>query len=536
MMRVTNNMMVDQLRRNLILNQRSMYTKQDQLATGKRIQRASDDPILSSKILKFTSDISELNQYDRNTTDALAWLEVTESAVYDNVGLLQRARELAVQAANGTNTTEDRQKLSNEINGLKEQLITNGNANFAGRYVFSGYETDKKFFNPDGSFNIDVTQFTIDNPPVTKYEVGIGTSINISSNGLDIYGYKYIDDAFTQTSVEGSTEGVEAKQSILSGNFSLTEDYSVPVDELSLTIDNGVPRVFDIDESTLNGSIYPITKETVLKAYREASDGTVALSEIADIYYNINDELVVKMKEYGNVAMSTASTKFVPTVEAGADTIEASVTASTALTDAAIALDPGVFENREVIVTVNGSRQKITLFDAGVLPNTVDDVVTEMNAKFDAVFGPGKVVASGTDGVPIQITTSGVVAEGKVQTLTVETIRSTESELISDFNSVFDALQIGDDAGIQSFLGKVDEHLNNILSLQADIGARVNRLELITNRIAENNITYTRQLSDAQDADIGQVIMDLKNSENIYKSSLSVGARVIQPSLVDFLR
>ena len=139
-MRVTNNMMVDQLRRNLLINQRSMYDKQDQLATGKRIRRASDDPILSSRVLKYSTDLSELGQYERNTTDALSWLEITESAVYDNVQLLQRARELSVQAANGTNSADDTKKIAEEIKGLTKQLIGNGNLTYAGRYIFSGTE------------------------------------------------------------------------------------------------------------------------------------------------------------------------------------------------------------------------------------------------------------------------------------------------------------------------------------------------------------------------------------------------------------
>ncbi len=536
-MRVTNNMMVDQLRRNLLLTQQSMYTKQDQLATGKRIQRASDDPILSSKVLKYSSDISALSQYERNTTDALSWLEITESAVYDNVKLLQRARELTVQAANGTNTPSDTKKMSLEMEGLMKQLISNGNMNFAGRYIFSGFETNKPLFKEDGSFNIDISQQTIDKPPVTEYEVGIGENMNISSNGLDLYGYNLITDTFTNKVPVGVVKGGAATQSVLNGTFALNQNYSA--DNLNVVRDDGVnpPVTFTVNSALMNGTIYPLTKETVLNAYRNADDGLGnKLSSVADIYYDASDKLVIKNKAYGAITLTTAAVNFTPTATTGVNTVEAVVSTPTTITDAEVLAGTNDFLNKEMVITINGNRQKITLFTTPPPPTTVANVITEMNAKFDLAFGPGNVVATGVSGGAISIATGNSPQNGQVPTLSVETIRATQSSLINDMKVVYGAMLIGDQATISSFLGKIDGHLNNVLAIQTDIGARVNRMELVVNRIAENTVTYTRQLSDAQDADISEVIMTLKNSENVYKSALSVGARVIQPTLLDFLR
>lgn len=531
-MRVTNNMMVDQLRRNLLINQRSMYDKQDQLATGKRIRRASDDPILSSRVLKYSTDLSELGQYERNTTDALSWLEITESAVYDNVQLLQRARELSVQAANGTNSADDTKKIAEEIKGLTKQLIGNGNLTYAGRYIFSGTETNKPFFKEDGTFNVDVSQMTIDNPPITYYEVGIGTSIDISSNGLSIYGYESINTPFTQNVPTGFNTGIAARQTKLFGPFNLSQNYTT--DNLDLTV---AGTTYVVDESTLNGTVFTLKKEQILDAYRNAQDGLGnKLSAVSDIYYDAQDRLVIKAKAFGATPISLASGIFTSTTNLGTTTTEALVSGFPALTDAMITASPADFQNAQMVITLNGERKKITLFESPALPTDVASVIAEMNTKLSAAFGPGRLTATGASGTAIGVGSINSPNNGSAPSLTVETIKSTESTLIRDMNALVSAMSTGDKTTISQFIAKADFHINRVISLQADIGARVNRLELIINRIAENGITYTRQLSDAQDADMGQVIMQLKNAENVYKSSLSVGARVVQPSLVDFLR
>ena len=78
--------------------------------------------------------------------------------------------------------------------------------------------------------------------------------------------------------------------------------------------------------------------------------------------------------------------------------------------------------------------------------------------------------------------------------------------------------------------------MNNILRVRADIGARQNRIELTSNRLDSDYTNFTKLMSNNEDVDMAETIMNLQNEENVYKASLSGGARVIQPTLVDFLR
>ena len=111
------------------------------------------------------------------------------------------------------------------------------------------------------------------------------------------------------------------------------------------------------------------------------------------------------------------------------------------------------------------------------------------------------------------------------------------------FTDAFDAidqfltdLSIGATANISSDLGQLDLVINNQLEVRADIGAKVNRLELATNRMDAEKVNLTSLLSKTEDVDMAELITKLKMQESVYNSSLSAGARMVQPTLMDFLR
>ena len=71
------------------------------------------------------------------------------------MAVMQRIRELTVQAANETYSPDDRKKMADEIKELKDQMIGLGNTAYAGSYLFSGYKTDKALLNLNGTYNLD---------------------------------------------------------------------------------------------------------------------------------------------------------------------------------------------------------------------------------------------------------------------------------------------------------------------------------------------------------------------------------------------
>jgi flagellar hook-associated protein 3 FlgL len=85
-------------------------------------------------------------------------------------------------------------------------------------------------------------------------------------------------------------------------------------------------------------------------------------------------------------------------------------------------------------------------------------------------------------------------------------------------------------------LGRLDKTMDNLSAERSELGARYNRLEMIDDRIGQQEVMANRVLSDNEDADIERVITDLKTQESVHRAALGVGARILQPTLLDFLR
>ncbi|MDD2510715.1 MAG: flagellar hook-associated protein FlgL [Syntrophomonas sp.] len=85
-------------------------------------------------------------------------------------------------------------------------------------------------------------------------------------------------------------------------------------------------------------------------------------------------------------------------------------------------------------------------------------------------------------------------------------------------------------------IGGDDSRMEELLLYRSTVGARVNRLELQQSRLESIQETFTSLLSKTEDANMAEVIMQLQLQENVYRASLAAGARIIQPSLLDFLR
>lgn len=93
-----------------------------------------------------------------------------------------------------------------------------------------------------------------------------------------------------------------------------------------------------------------------------------------------------------------------------------------------------------------------------------------------------------------------------------------------------------DSSDIGDYIGKVDEYIDKLLASRAKIGAKQNRIELMDDRLQQQEVFSTRILSDNEDVDMEKVIMEMTTQESVHRAALSVGSRIIQPSLMDFLR
>lgn len=316
-MRITNSMMLNSMMRNMSKNLNKMSKTEEMLATGKQFSLPSDDPIGVSKSLRLNTDVANMEQYKRNTEDALSWTGTTETAIANLVTVFQRARELTVQAGNETNSKDERNAIAIEMTQLKGQIVSIANSTYAGSYIFSGFKTNQALMDIDG---------------------------------------KYLPTGLTK-------------------------------------------------------------------------------NETIEFNVGIGDRMAVNMlpqKLFGNTA--------------GGKTAD----------------DP-------------------------------NDLVTTINP-------------------------------------------TNTPQMIKVFDDLIQGLKNDSTADITIGLGRLDIQFNNINAVRSEIGVKTNRLELTLNRIDSDTLNLKGLLSKNEDADMSEVIMNLKMQESVYQASLSGGARIIQPTLLDFLR
>ncbi|WP_075982959.1 flagellar hook-associated protein FlgL [Bacillus massilinigeriensis] len=110
------------------------------------------------------------------------------------------------------------------------------------------------------------------------------------------------------------------------------------------------------------------------------------------------------------------------------------------------------------------------------------------------------------------------------------------NNLFQDLDTFIDDLKNDNQTGINSFLGKIDSHTDRFLAEQANVGARQNRLELMEDRISTQEVFTTDQLSKNEDIDFAEVMTEFTTAESVYRAALGIGSKVIQPTLMDFLR
>lgn len=108
--------------------------------------------------------------------------------------------------------------------------------------------------------------------------------------------------------------------------------------------------------------------------------------------------------------------------------------------------------------------------------------------------------------------------------------------MLQTLEDLSSALKTSDMDGIQTSIAGLEDQADNVVNYRAQLGARQNRMDSLYQQLDTTSLNLTQSLSDIIDADIAKTLVDFKSQENVYQAALSVGAKIIQPSLVDFMR
>jgi len=155
-MRISTNQIYDQNMRSIMQNQGDLAKTQEQLATGKKLLKPSDDPVGAAKALRLTERLDSLTQFKRNNDLVTGSLELQETVLDSVRSSADRARALAIQSGNGAYTAADREAIASELEQIKLELLDLMNTKDAdGNYLYSGFQSGKQAyaFEPASSGN-----------------------------------------------------------------------------------------------------------------------------------------------------------------------------------------------------------------------------------------------------------------------------------------------------------------------------------------------------------------------------------------------
>ena len=251
MSRITTSMLSTNYLRNVNRNLNYIQTVQNQLSTGKKISKPSDDPYAASRIVQMYADISGNEQYNDNITDVTNFLDVTDTSISQISNLYSRVRELLVQSGNAAYGSEQLQSIQDEMKVKVNQLAQILNTSFDGKYVFGGTKIDSK--------------------PVTVVD-GKLQYADADGNGINVY--KKADGTLTTSKYN------EVKLNS-DGNISGKTVQNELEDELlllDLTNEAGIKRKEEID-SMLNNS----------KPIYKTADGKYTTTPVENTLVNIKD-------------------------------------------------------------------------------------------------------------------------------------------------------------------------------------------------------------------------------------------------------
>ena len=206
-----------------ILDQQARLNRtQQQLATGKNVLSPSDDPAAASQLLTLSSLTAKNEQFGRNVAIAQNELELQESVLASSGNVLQRVRELVIQANNATQSNQSRAAIGDEINNLADELLQLANTkNASGEYIFSGYNSRTPAFTRTGTgyeFQGDQGQRLL--------QVSEDTQLSVRDSGQDIFeGMVVGDGRFLLQSPATNTGSALVKMS--STTDATLDDYTV---------------------------------------------------------------------------------------------------------------------------------------------------------------------------------------------------------------------------------------------------------------------------------------------------------------------
>ncbi len=504
-MRITNKMMTNNALYNINNNKNLMDNLANQYSTGKKINRPSDDPIVAVRALKLRTNVSELNQYvGKNIPDAFNWMEVTEGSLKVINSVISSMNTYCNQGANETLTADDRDKIVANLNQYVNQIYQEGSTNYAGRYVFSGFKTNTPLIFNEGTerYDYSITE------PLDPKNIQTLSVVNASKDmkDLDLNNLAAWDDTMPHT--DNVYRITVSYRELSEGYFDGTTPKNV---SLGFTDAAGNVHALSSDAGTIN--IKSVVDED---AYSVGPMDVNFIPETGE--FIIGDDMKELMEKGSGISCNYSKDTFRENdlrPEHYFDCVAYDKELNEAITYTK--------ENQEIKYEVNYN-QKLTINTQGAdaFSNVLGRMVAEIT---DAVKEVTEVEEKITQlDKKLADTSLSVEQKNKLEEI--------KEQLKSEYTLKTDLMT----KAFQRGLSVTESEQENVNVALADLGGRYKRLQLIESRLEDQTTDTTELLSKNEDADLTDTIVKYSSADTVYNASLSAAAKLVQSSLLDYLR
>jgi flagellar hook-associated protein 3 FlgL len=518
-MRITNKIMQNNNLSNINANKVYEDKLTTQMSTEKKISRPSDDPVVAIRALRLRSSVTEITQYySKNIPDANSWLEVTEDALSNLTSIVTDMISQCTKGSNGDLTTSDRQIILEQLQALGDEVYSTANADYAGRYVFSGYRTDTPIsFTSASTDNYSITE-QIDSSAIDQTtHITTGDLLNINSSNYETYSgvdettidsvtvnrirlaYDDCNSGATPTikyNVQDASTGTWSTATITTTKTMNSYDTDNGLDPYTYVSqnDDAVVYVPDTGELLLGSNVYDTLMATKDDPSTKADEAEIQVT------YEKNSWEVGDLRPEHYYACTNTTT--------GISYNDAYLTGET--DTQAIEYDVGFNQT----IRVNSTASEC--FKTGI-GREVNDLVTAMQ-----------------EVINIETTKSNIETKLEDSSLTdsQKAVLQTQLEAAEKaYTLAKDKCQKAFESGITAFQG----YLNDANLCTTATGTRSKKLELIENRMQSQKTTFETLKSENEDIDITEVAIQLSSANLTYEAALMATSKVMQTTLLNYI-
>lgn len=526
-----------------------MSTLQEQISTGSKLLRPSDNPVGVTKAMNYRTQLEQNAQYKTNLDTATKWLDMSDDALGQITNAMTRVQELITQAANDTNQTVDREKMLVEIQQIREEIKDIANSKIGDSYIFSGTRTNEAVYTPNTP--VDTTTYLdADNKPVESIEMYTQKDGSTSTTARDADGN--LIAKVTNEKVDDPTyvpNAAVAPPSIYTTSI-LTSTQDVSIQTKPNTVISETPLVqgvvTKITDNSYAGNSLEIQKTTANTTLLNNQGQKIAVVDPSGAVTDANGAaLTLPLQLDINRSLSVDA--------AGNLTITNTDNDSELVIDVATA-DVQMITKENIVINANADGAidlttvegtTINADAAGAI--TVNNPTPTLTNKNETAEQKVSQNLTGMDQsanveiyneIQLGVTTTGAQKMfAKLETV----FAKVEAALKGDANgeTSHDKLTalLG---GTNSAADKANESIQGVIDLvlreRSQVGAKQNRVDMMADRLALQKEALTKQKSNVEDVEYEESITQLITQESIHRASLSVGGRIIQQTLVDFIR